>query len=109
MSSLLNVSNGSSKPEEKNNGISIIVKNNEEEEYPYISICGPHSYRKNKARVLLIRNQGSILFLNGITPNAIVTYNFWREYGMIIADPDRPKHFRLDMINQTQLLAWNDG
>ena len=29
MSSVLNVSNGSSKPEEKNNGISIIAKNNE--------------------------------------------------------------------------------
>ena len=37
MSSLLNVPNGSSKPE-KNNGISIIAKNNEEEEYLYISI-----------------------------------------------------------------------
>ena len=59
MSSLLNISNGSSKPEEKNNGISIIAKKNEEEEYPYISICGPHSYRRHKARVLLIHNQGS--------------------------------------------------
>ena len=39
MSSLLNVSNGSSKLKEKNNGISIIAKNNEEEEHPYISIC----------------------------------------------------------------------
>ena len=37
MSSLLNVSNTSNKPEVKNNGISIIAKNNEE--YPYISIC----------------------------------------------------------------------
>ena len=59
MSSLLNISNGSSKPEEKSNGISIIAKKNEEEEYPYISICGPHSYRRHKARVLLIHNQGS--------------------------------------------------
>ena len=32
MSSLLNVSNGSSKSEEKNNGISIIAKNDEEED-----------------------------------------------------------------------------
>ena len=71
MSSLLNVSNTSNKPEEKSNGISIIAKNNEE--YPYISICGQHGYRRHKARVLLIRNQGSTLFVDSDTPNAIVT------------------------------------
>ena len=59
MSSLLSISNGSSKSEEKNNGISIIAKKNEEEKYLYISICEPHSYRRHKARVLLIHNQGS--------------------------------------------------
>ena len=88
--------------------ISIIAKNNEEGEYPYISICGPHSYRRYKARVLLIRNQGSTQFANGDTPNAIVMYNFWREHVLIIVDPDRPRHFRLDMINQEQLLVLND-
>ena len=105
-SSLLNVSNG--KPEEKYNGLSIIAKNNEEEQYPYISICGPYSYRRHKARVLLIRNQGSTLLTDGDTPNAIVTIKFWREYGLIIVDPDRPRHFRLDMINQGHLLALSD-
>ena len=63
--------------EDKNNSISIIAKNNEEEEYPYISICGQHGYRRHKVRVLLTRNQGSTLFADGDTPNAIVTYNFW--------------------------------
>ena len=58
-------------------------------------------------RVLLIRNQGSTLFADGDTPNAIITFNFWREHGAIIVDPDRPRHFRLDMINQEQLLALN--
>ena len=61
--------------EEKNNGISIIAKNNEEE-YPYISISRPSCYRRHKARVLLIRNQGSALFVDGDTPNAIITFNF---------------------------------
>ena len=42
--------------EDKNNGISIIAKNNDEAEYPYISICGQHGYRRHKARVLLTRN-----------------------------------------------------
>ena len=79
----------------KNNGISIIERNNEAVEYPYISICGQHGYRRHKARVLLARNQGSALFVDGDTPNAIATYNFWREHKLIVADPNRPRHFRL--------------
>ena len=94
--------------EDKNNGTSIITKNNEEAEYPYISIYGQHGYRKHKARVFMTCNQGSTLFADGDTLNAIVTYNFWREHKLIIVDPDRPRHFRLDMINQKQLLALND-
>ena len=94
--------------EDKNNGISIITKNNEEEEYPYISICGQDGYRGHKVRVLLTRNQDSTLFAEGNTPNAIVTYNFWREHRLIIVDPNRRRHLRLDMINQGELLALND-
>ena len=63
--------------EDKNNGISIIAKNNEEAGYPYISKCRQHGYRRHKVRVLLERNRGSTLFADGDTPNAIVTYNFW--------------------------------
>ena len=85
--------------EDKNNGISIIAKNNEEE-YPYISISGPSCYRRHKTKVLLICNQGSTLFADGDTSNAIIMFNFWQELGLIIVDPDRLRHFRLDMINQ---------
>ena len=63
--------------EDKNNGISIIAKNNVEEEYLYVSICGQHGYRRQKVRVLLTRNQNNTLFVDGDTPNAIVTYNLW--------------------------------
>ena len=94
--------------EDKNNGISIIPKNNEEEEYPYISICGQHGFRRHKVRVLLTRNQGSIPFADGDTPNAIVTCNFSQEHRLIVVHPNRPRHFRLDMINQEQLVALND-
>ena len=94
--------------EDKNNGISIIAKNNDEAEYPYISICGQHGYRRHKARVLLTRNKGSTLFADGDTAYAIVTYNFWQEHRLIVVDPNRPRHFRLDTINQEQLLALND-
>ena len=57
--------------------------------------------------VLLVRNQGSTLFTED-TPNAIITYNFWREHRLILVDPDRPRHFRLNMINREQLLALNN-
>ena len=64
--------------EDKNNGISIIAKNNDEAEYPDISICGQHGYRRHKARVMLSLNKVSTLFADGDTLNAIVTYNFLR-------------------------------
>ena len=92
--------------EDKDNGISIITKDNEED-YPYISISGPFCYRRHKARVLLIRHQSSALFADGDTLNAIVMFNFWQKHGLIIVNPDRPRHFRLDIINQEQLLALN--
>ena len=57
--------------------------------------------------VLLVRNQGSTLFTED-TPNTIITYNFWRGHRLIVVDPDRPRHFRLNMINREQLLALNN-
>ena len=58
--------------QDKENGISIIAKNNKEE-YPYISIIDPSCHRKHKAKVLLIRNQCSALFVG----EDIITFNFW--------------------------------
>ena len=58
--------------------------------------------------MLLIRNQGSMLFADGDTLNAIVTFNFWQEHGLIIVDLDRPRHFRLDLIDREQFLVLND-
>ena len=84
--------------EDKNNVISIITKNNEEAEYPYISICGLHGYRRHKARVLRPRSQSSTLFADGDTPNATVMCEFWRERRLIVVDANRPRHFRLDMM-----------
>ena len=75
--------------EDKENGISIITKNNAEAEYPYISICGQHGYRRQKVRVLLTRNKGSTLFADGNTPNAIVIYNFWQEHRLIRSGCER--------------------
>ena len=94
--------------EDKNNGISIIAKNNEKAGYPYIPICGQHGYRRHKAWVLLARNQGSTLFADGDTRNTIVMYNFWRENRLIVVDRNNPRHFTLDMIKQEQLMTLND-
>ena len=58
--------------------------------------------------MLLIRDKGSTLFAYGDTPNVIVTYNFWQEHRLIVLDPNRPRHFRLDTLNQEQLLAITD-
>ena len=91
--------------EDKNNGVTIIPKSNEAADDPYISIHGQHGYRRHKTRVLLAHNQGSTLFAEGDTPYAIITYNFWQEHRLIVVDPNRPRHFRLDMINREQLLA----
>ena len=85
--------------EDKNSGITIMAKSNEAAEYPYISICGQHGCRRHKTRVLLAPNQGSTLFADGDRPNDIVTYNVWREHRLIVVDPNRPRHFRLDTIN----------
>ena len=87
--------------EDKNNGISIIVKNNDEAEYLYIFICWQHGYRRDKIRVLLIRNKGSVLFADRDTLNPVVTYNFWREHRLIVVDLNRPN-------SEEQLLALND-
>ena len=81
--------------EDKNNGISIIAKSNYESGYPYISICGQHGYRRNKVQA------------DGDTPNSIVTYNIWREHRLIVVDPNRPRHFRLDMLNQDSLVKFS--
>ena len=94
--------------EDKNNGISIIKKNNDKAEYPYISIYGQHGFRRLKVMVMLTCSKGSTLFSDGDTLNAIVTYNFWREHRMIVVDSNRPMHFRLDTVSQEQFLALND-
>ena len=94
--------------EDKDKEISIIAKNYDKAGYPYISIYRQHGYRRHKVRVLLTCNQGSTLFADGNTPNAIVSYNFMREHRLVVVNPNKPRHFRLDTVNQEPLLALND-
>ena len=92
----------------KNYGMTIIAKNNESAEYPFISICGQHGYRRQKKKMVLLKNPGSTEFADGDTPNAIVTYNMWREHGLIETDPRKPRDFRLVNIGEDQLFLLRD-
>ena len=76
--------------------------------YPYISIYGQHGYRRHKIWLLLARNEGSTLFTEGDTPNAIVLYKVRQKHRLIVVDQNNPKYFRLDAINWEQLLDLND-
>ena len=92
----------------KNYGMTIIAKNNESAEYPFISICGQHGYRRQKKKMALLKNPESTEFADGDTPNAIVTYNMWREHGLIETDPRKPRDFRLVNIGEDQLFLLRD-
>ena len=85
-------------------GITIIAKNDESAEYPFISICGQQGYRKQEKRVVLLKNPGSTEFTDGDTPNAIVTYNMWREHRLIETSPQKPRDFKLVNMEENQLL-----
>ena len=63
--------------------------------------------KRHKTQVLLAHNQGSTLFAEVDTPIVIVTYNFWKVHRMIVFDPSRSRHFRLDATNREQLFAIN--
>ena len=55
--------------------------------------------------VLLASKQGLTLLAEEDTPNDIVIYNVWHKHRLIVVNPNRPRHFRLDAINKKQLFA----
>ena len=94
---------------DKDNGITIIQKNTDDE-YHYYSICGQHMYRTYKKRDKMVSYPQGQVVLDVQTPNSIVHFNFLKEVGYIIPDPERPRHFRLgrNMTHQ-QLLELQDA
>ena len=95
--------------EKKNYGMTIIAKNDESAEYPYISVRGQHGYRKQKKQVVLLKNPRSTEFADGDTPNAIVTYNLWREHRLIETNPQKPRDFKLVNMGENQLLQLQEA
>ena len=86
-----------STPIPEQTGITIIAKNYDRADYPFISICGETRYREHKARALIIKHPKSTLFTDYEASNSIVTYNYLRENGLILVDPENPRHFRLNI------------
>ena len=78
----------------KDNGMEVIRKNNGDE-YPYVAICGQQGYVAQKIQNKLADHPNAQLVVLAETPNAIVHYNWLRERGCIIANPERVRHFRL--------------
>ncbi|XP_057310276.1 uncharacterized protein LOC130648253 [Hydractinia symbiolongicarpus] len=68
----------------KDNGMVIIQKNNDDE-YPYVAICGQQGYVAQKIRNKLTDHPNGQLVVLAETPNAIVHYNWLRERGCIEA------------------------
>jgi hypothetical protein len=78
----------------KNNGMVIIQKNNDDE-YPYVAICGQQGYVAQKIRNKMLDYPNAQIVVLAETPNAIIHYNWLRERECIVANPNRVRHFRL--------------
>ena len=78
----------------KDNGMVIIQKNNGDP-YPYLAICGQQGYVAQKIQNKLIDYPNGQIIVLAETPNAIVHYNWLRERGCIVSNPDRVRHFKL--------------
>lgn len=78
----------------KDNGMVVIQKNNGDP-YPYIAICGQQGYVAQKIQNKLTDYPNGQIVVLAETPNAIVHYNWLRERGCIVANPNRVRHFML--------------
>ena len=78
----------------KDSGMVVIQKNNGDE-YPYVAICGQQGYVTQKIQNKLADYPNAQLVVLAEIPNAIAHYNWLREQGCIIANPERVRHFKL--------------
>ena len=94
--------------EKKNNGMVVIQKNNGDS-YPYIAICGQQGYVAQKIQNKLTDYPNGQIIVLAETPNAIVHYNWLRERGCIVANPDRVRHFKLgENYSHQRLIEFQD-
>ena len=73
----------------------VMVQKNNSDEYPYVAMCGQEGNVAQMIQNKLADYPNDQLVVLAETPNAIVHYNWLREQGCIIANPDRVRHFRL--------------
>ena len=94
----------------KDNGMAIIQKNNGDPEYPYIAICGQQGYVSQKIQHKMIDYPNAQIVVLAETPNAIVHYNWLRERGCIIPNPDCVRHFKLgENYTHQKLMELDEG
>ena len=93
----------------KMNSMCIIQKNNNDE-FPYIAICGQQEYVSQKIQNKLADYADGQLVVLAETPNAIIHYNWLRERGCIEINPCRVRHFRLgEQYTHQQLLQLEEA
>ena len=73
----------------------VIIQKNNGDPYPYLAICGQQGYVAQKIQNKLVDYPNGQIVVLAETPNAIVHYNWLRERGCIVANPDRVRHFML--------------
>ena len=73
----------------------VIIQKNNGDEDSYVAICGQQRYVVQNIQNKLTDYPNGHLVVLAETPNATVHYNWLRERGCIIANPDRVRHFKL--------------
>ena len=87
-----------------------IIQKNNNDEFPYIAICGQQEYVAQKIQNKLADYADGQLVVLAETPNAIIHYNWLRERGCIEINPCRVRHFRLsDRYTHQQLLQLEEA
>lgn len=73
----------------------VVIQKNNGDLYPYIAICGQQGYVAQKIQNKLTDYPNGQIVVLAETPNAIVHYNWLRERGCIVSNPNRVRHFML--------------
>ena len=82
-------------PDTRKDNRMVVIQKNNGDEYTYVAICGQQGYVTQKIQNKLADYPNGQLVVLAETPNAIVHYNWQRERGCIIANPEHVRHFRL--------------
>ena len=90
--------------------MAIIQKKNGDPVYPYITICGQQGYVSQNIQQKIIDYPNAQIVVLVETLNVIVLYNWLREQGCIIPNPDHVRHFKLgENYTHQNLMELDEG